>query len=342
MRLLGWAADDGGCGFYRVQAPLALLAAHGHKVRGLTQPPGRQPFGRFRVDAEPVDAVIGQRIIRSYLLPVWQRLGQHAPLVFDVDDDLFHVPPANRRAYAIYSRPAAQATLRAAVRSATLVTVSTDILAGEVAQACDIDPARIVVLPNRVGPTLLAMTRPRRERVTVGWTASPSHEPDIAHVAPALRRFLDRHPHVDFHLIGYDFRKEIRRPVRYTPWTRILKDYWASIDFDVGIAPLAPGRFNASKSPIKALEYAALGIPTVASDQPPYRGFVIDGETGFRVSRPCDWERRLAELVADADLRERMGATARERVIAEHSITEGWQDWERAYRRLLPAMAETA
>jgi glycosyltransferase involved in cell wall biosynthesis len=386
VRILGLAGDDSGSGFYRVQLPLAMLADHGHQVRGLTQTPGPIPWARLRVgpgpdasplgsgvvdvevetssgmvatfqlDAkaraklppipdEPVDLAVGQRIVRRDLLATWRRLGTVTRLVLDLDDDLFRVSPDNRRAYGIYSVPQVQTTLREAVALSDLVTVSTEPLARAVLDECQIDPARVAVLPNRVAPSLLAVDRPRRDRVTIGWAGSPSHEPDMALVAVPLRKFLDRHRDVDLHLIGHDWRSAMglrRSNVRVTGWAESLPAYWRSIDFDIGLAPLAHSIFAMSKSAIKVLEYGALGIPSVASDEAPYRDAIVDGVTGFLVRRPADWERRLRELVCDAAMRAEMGAAAKSHIAANHSMSTGWQDWERAYLALCGAQTAAA
>jgi glycosyltransferase involved in cell wall biosynthesis len=110
--------------------------------------------------------------------------------------------------------------------------------------------------------------------------------------------------------------------------------YYQAIDFDIGLAPLIPSMFNRSKSHIKALEYAALGIPVIASDEPPYRDFVIDGVTGFLVRREHEWGQRLRDLVNDDAMRESMGVKAREHA-AQFSIEKGWRLWEQAYRTLV-------
>lgn len=64
-----------------------------------------------------------------------------------------------------------------------------------------------------------------------------------------------------------------------------------------------------------ALEAAAAGKPIVASDIGGLRDIVVDGETGFLVppeDRPALIE-TLRKLIADADLRARLGAAAKER-----------------------------
>jgi glycosyltransferase involved in cell wall biosynthesis len=292
----------------------------------------------FELDKYPMDVVVGQRIVLPPMVPVWDKLRQQGvKTVFEMDDDLFHVLPDNPQAWRVYNRPDVQSTMRACIESADLVTVSTGHLAKEVARECHVDPSKVEVIPNCVAPSMLALERPRRERVTVGWAGSSSHTPDLKAVASPLRRFLNEHKQVDFHLIGQDFRKMFGNGpnLRYTGWSKSIPDYWSKIDFDIGIAPLAHSIFNMSKSALKALEYGALGIPTIASDEAPYREAIIDGVTGFIVHRPDQWRKRLVQLVNDRAMREEMGAAAKAHVTKHYSIATGWKRWEHTYERLL-------
>ena len=139
--------------------------------------------------------------------------------------------------------------------------------------------------------------------------------------------------------MGTDYRPTIRHErTAFTPWVNITKDapgFYQAIDWDIGLAPLDPaGQFNRSKSHIKALEYAARGIPVLASDVEPYRDFVIDGVTGFLIRYDHEWLKRLEELATDEGLRERMGAAAREHA-RKFTIEERWRDWETAYGKVL-------
>ncbi len=64
-------------------------------------------------------------------------------------------------------------------------------------------------------------------------------------------------------------------------------------------------------------EAAATGLPVLATDVNGVRELVNDGTTGFIVRREAaDIARRLNELAGDAELRERVGAAAREAALA--------------------------
>lgn len=91
---------------------------------------------------------------------------------------------------------------------------------------------------------------------------------------------------------------------------------------------LRPHVFNQSKSWIKALEAAALGIPIVASDLLPYRGFIDHGVTGFLVKRDHEWGQYLRALVEDEAMRLEMGKAAREKAV-DYTIEKNYTVWEK-------------
>jgi glycosyltransferase involved in cell wall biosynthesis len=152
-------------------------------------------------------------------------------------------------------------------------------------------------------------------------------------VAPHLRRFFERNPNIDFHTIGTDYRSAMKLPGRHTEWNQDMWAYYQTIDFDIGLAPLIDSVFNRSKSAIKAMEYAALGIPVIASDVDPYRDFVIDGVTGYLVRKDHEWSKRLFELVNDEPMRTEMGRRAKAHA-ARWTIEEGYGRWVRAYQEV--------
>lgn len=313
------------------------MNAHGHQTRVITQKPGTLGIKRsLHLDSEPVDIIVGQRIVLPEMLPIWRRMLPYGRLVMECDDDLLHVDERNIQAAFLYQRPAVRDTLRHSTALADLVTVSTEPLKQAMVEDCDLDPDKIVVLPNCVDTELFDVMRKRNERLTIGWAGGGSHDRDMEQIHLPLRRILDRNPHVDLHLIGHDFRPLIRRKnVHYTRWSGSIDAYWRSIDFDIALAPLAPTIFNQSKSALRFLEMSALGVPTVASDSAPYRSVMTDGETGFLAHSDWQWVKHLQQLIDDAELRESMGKAACEHVRAHYSIADRWPAWPAAYERVL-------
>ena len=327
MRVFGMH-DASGCGYYRITMPLGELAAHGHEVKLCRGDEVRAS------DAGSWPLIVGQRMDKYEALPSWRRFRARSRLVYEIDDDIFSIEPVNWQAYGIYSQRTTQDAVAHCMETADLVTVTTGPLA-EVARRYS---GNVAILPNHIPGWVRDVDRPRRDRPVDGWQGGASHGTDIGVIAGHLRRFLDRFPGWDAHLLGTDYRPTIKHPsARFTPWVNIAEDaaaYYRAIDFDIGLAPLHPTVFSRSKSAVKCLEYAALGIPVIASDCEAYADFVLHGVTGFLVKYDHEWLKYLGELAADAGLREEMGAKAREHARA-WVIDDGWKLWEQAYEGLM-------
>jgi glycosyltransferase involved in cell wall biosynthesis len=123
-------------------------------------------------------------------------------------------------------------------------------------------------------------------------------------------------------------RRMPRERVRFTSWVENVPAFHSTIDFDIALAPLRPSPFNRSKSAIRCLEAAALGIPVVASDFGPYAEFVVDGATGYLASRPHEWTAHLRTLL-DPFHRRSVGAAARSHAAA-FTIEANIGLWEKA------------
>jgi glycosyltransferase involved in cell wall biosynthesis len=109
-------------------------------------------------------------------------------------------------------------------------------------------------------------------------------------------------------------------------------------DLHIGLAPLADDHFNRSKSYVKTLEYAGLGIPVIASNVGPYRDFVQHGITGFLANNEAEWTRYLRLLGSDENLRQWMGTNARE-VAAKNTIQGNAWRWLNTYQSLAKKVA---
>jgi glycosyltransferase involved in cell wall biosynthesis len=288
-------------------------------------PPGRTPPMPSGEDLGGVDTFAAQRPVGPAGMRTWDSLDGVCARVYEVDDDLLTADPS---ALPHLTDPRVQDSIRYMLERSEMVTVSCPALAEKYERF----NGNIVVLPNLINADLLDFTRRRGRpgRVTVGWAGGQSHLPDWAAHADTIAGVLARHKNTDMHFVGADYSPLLHHPCLWTGWTDDIWDYYRAVDFDIGLAPLADIPFNQSKSHLKALEYAALGVPVIASDLPPYRDFVIDGVTGYLVSTPGDWEKRLTELIGDRAARAEMGAAAR-RHAEQFTIQGHWRLWEKAY-----------
>jgi glycosyltransferase involved in cell wall biosynthesis len=333
MRVFGWAADDQGCGYYRMGLPLRELGRHGHDTQVSISRTGYE---------KTADVIVGQRVCNPGPASWWRALAalptSARPLmVYEIDDDLLGIHPSNDLAFPYFQDPGRRADILSAIAVSDLVTVTTPHLANVVRSWVPSGPP-VAVVPNAIPESLLEPRTGRRGDV-LGWAGSATHRPDFMEAGSQVARFLRRNPDVQWHSIGADYLPGKRRPgqERFTPWTKGVENYYQTVDFTVGLAPLADHSFNLSKSPLKALEYGAMGIPVVASSVGPYSSYVVHGVTGLLVRQSHEWGTYLRRLFDNPGERAKMGELARRQARA-NTIESQWTVWERTYKEALDAI----
>ena len=137
------------------------------------------------------------------------------------------------------------------------------------------------------------------------------HEPlvELSHRHPALRLIVvaDRPPN----LPGVD--------VEFRRWT--LDSELACFDgMGIGLMPLDDSPWARGKCAFKAIQYMALGLPTVASPVGMNAEVIRHGDSGFLASDEREWVDRLDRLLSDPALAARVGAAGRRRVEAHYSL----------------------
>jgi glycosyltransferase involved in cell wall biosynthesis len=206
------------------------------------------------------------------------------------------------------------------IKGADAVWVSTPALAETVTELRD----DVRVVPNgldeRLWTALPPPTPPRQGPVRILLMGTATHDGDFAIVESALAQMKDVFAeHVSIELVGVSSRSDlpgwaqrIGMPAHASSSYPGFVNWATQQHWDIGIAPLADTAFNRCKSSIKTLDYAALGLPMLASDREAYRGSLADGPGGWLL--PDDqsaWFVALSRLVRDGALRRRMSEAAR-------------------------------
>jgi hypothetical protein len=251
-------------------------------------------------------------------------------LVVDLDDDLFTDHAVHRLISQGYSRERL-AALKDVVGRADQVTVSTPYLADLVRSRTG---AEATVVPNELDPRLWCSDEPEEmdavdpDEVRILYMGSKTHAGDLAlleRLPAALEARLNRS--VTLELVGVtpeDPPAGTRRLVPDKPnyagfvrWLRRRQSRWHA-----AVAPLADTEFNAAKSDLKLLEYAALGLGTVASPTGPYAG-APDVLARLAV-KPDEWVDEVAFQVAAGPAEEARRWVLRNRTMNTRSLA-GWE-----------------
>lgn len=104
---------------------------------------------------------------------------------------------------------------------------------------------------------------------------------------------------------------------------------------DIGVYPLPQDDWVMGKSGLKAIQYMAFGIPTVATEVGMTPLIIRHGENGLLVRTDSDWVEALELLVRDAELRHRLGSNARVDAVNKYSVDAIRGEYRRVLQEVL-------
>lgn len=336
-----------GCGLYRVHLPAQQMRAAGWDVDVTGSAVGRfrllsnglSECWETRPEDYPYDLVVFQRPAGFSVSTLVRQVAKHTPVAVELDDDLERVDALNaayRNVHPQHSPDENWHHLKDACRAADLVTVTTPALLRYA------PPGRGAVLPNYIPRILIGSQRAydwTDGQPRVGWSGQVStHPTDLQVTHGGVGRALAA-TGTPFHVVGSS--EMVRVFLGIPDGVEVTESGWQPISdypdhltaIDVGIVPLADSTFNDAKSCLKGLEFAALGIPFVASPTPEYRRLHDEFGIGLLAKRPRDWERHVTALVNDEGMRRELGQAWRVKVADNLTCeTNGWR-WMRAYEK---------
>lgn len=325
----------------RITWPAQALAAQGADVQiadraFLIQQHQEEVLAVEDLDADVVVLCRPQARQITEAIPLLQAKG--VAVVVDYDDDLTAVHPNNVAWAAHHPDMSDDANWRWALeacRLADAVTVTTPALLEVYAPH-----GRGIVLPNRLPSWRVPNSAQRRDGpVRLGWAGwIGTHPTDLTALDGAAGRVL-RGRSQPFVVVGPgDPRIQAQLGVPRVRATGVVKaDEWlptVAASLDVGIAPAVRSAFNASKSCLKSIEYAAAGVAAVASPTPDNRRAAADGLCVLVEDRR-GWERALRRLLDDDEARREQVARASEGLAAhllEPYVEQTWDAWSAALR----------
>ena len=92
--------------------------------------------------------------------------------------------------------------------------------------------------------------------------------------------------------------------------------------------PLQDSKWEKGKCAYKLIQYAACGIPGIASDVGMNREVTVPGETGILASADEEWIQAIKTLKSNTELRHQMGRNARKIVQERYCIQQTSTKWK--------------
>lgn len=235
-------------------------------------------------------------------------------LIYDIDDLVFLTPPSSSNPLVHYLRsPNNHISL---MRSADHVITCTPYLDAFVRKY----NTNTTDISSTINTTLY---RPKidyevKQKITIGWSGSHSTSKYL-HLLDQV--FIELTQLIPFRLLvmGDPAFKIAGVDVEAVAWSEDHEV--ATINkFDIGVYPLPDEEWVLGKSGLKALQYMALGIPTIATNIGTIKRIIVPNENGILVQTPEEWKQALLSLMQNKDLREKIGKKAAITVEEGYSI----------------------
>ena len=246
---------------------------------------------------------------------VFERLlyQQRVPFVFDFDDAIFVSYRSPSNGYLSYLKFASKT--KTICRLASHVMVGNPYLADYARQVND----NVTVIPTTID-TEKYRVAPRKTDggpLTIGWTGSFSTVQHLDTLRGALKKLAEKEQ-FRLRVIGTPSYELSPVSVDAMPWRAAteLEDLCA---IDIGVMPLPDDNWSKGKCGLKALQFMALGIPTICSPVGVNTDIIQDNENGFLAGTEAEWVEKLTALLRSAELRRRLGDAGRATVEQRYS-----------------------
>jgi hypothetical protein len=336
----------GGSAFYRLLQPLRFSGVD--YVSGLLGFDGSvltvhdYEFGNKHDDC---DVIIMQRCIWDGLPEAIDKAKANGQTIINDMDDWFDgLPPSNVAFNAMYSIREAFPIFRAVLRRSDAIINSTPFL---------------VEAHRKYAPSFLWRNSidfdsfpEKHEHVdnppSIGWFGTLRFrdldtEQLAGIVGPYVNRLGTKFIHVGHEDTDEKFGNPLHERLRVDPALieqrppiPFVFSSWQLYDqYDIGLVPLAPTRFNDAKSFLKGVEHVASGIPYIASPSEEYR-WLHERGIGRIVRKARDWTKHLDEL-RDPEVRSAEAATSLERLKPLVDINVTVRSWLEIIESVMPS-----
>lgn len=347
-KILYITRDDGGCGFYRCMQPASFLKRMGVFDAQVVM---RTPTAEQLLDA---DLVIMQEMGGANATSVSRFCIEHKiPYMTEMDDFLHHVSPHNDGGFSAWN-PSTLYVHRSMemMKAAFAAQVSTNQLAREY---FPYNPT-IFVVPNYLDKDRWENPTTKRGdgKIRIGWCGGNAHADDLLMVSKVLQKIVkESDGKVVFETIGMtrqelhgvfgmeDIQQECpscgyEGQIHHFPGApqNEFPALMASRGWDIAIAPVVDNGFGNCKSDLKIKEYAANGIPVIASPVVPYREAAADGASIAFATTWDEWYNALKDLINSQEKRDSM-IDANRKWVGRYWIQDNAQRIQDIYKQII-------
>ena len=230
------------------------------------------------------------------------------PMIFDFDDAVFHAYKSPSNGYLSY--------LKFPNKIGEICKLSTWVMAGNeyLSDYAKQYNQNVTIIPTTIDTDKYRVVEKdaNAAQVTIGWSGSFSTVQHLDTIRDVLRELASGEKFT-LRVIGtpnYKIPDVETEAIKWRSETEI-----ADLEkIDIGLMPLPDDQWSKGKCGLKALQYMALGIPTVCSPVGVNSAIIRDGANGFLADGKDEWIEKLKRLLHSAELRRKIGLAGRETV----------------------------
>jgi glycosyltransferase involved in cell wall biosynthesis len=236
------------------------------------------------------------------------------PMVFDFDDAVFVSYKSPSNGYLT--------RLKFPGKTGTICSLSAHVMAGNqylADYARRFNPQNVTIIPTTIDTDKYHFpeNKPANDVPVIGWSGSHSTVQHLDTLRETLQE-LAKQAKFRLRVIGTPHYELEGVAVEAMAW-RSETETQDLQPIDIGIMPLPDDEWSKGKCGLKALQYMALGVPTVCSPVGVNSEIIQDGENGFLAGKQDEWIEKLKRLLDSVELRRKLGAAGRRTVEEKYS-----------------------
>jgi glycosyltransferase involved in cell wall biosynthesis len=271
---------------------------------------------RGSIDASTVrkaiqfDLVFNQKCLLRYSL-ARKLIANSRRTLFDFDDAIY-TRPGNPHSLLTVLR--VKMRLHLWLKRSDIVTTSNHFLARYARQYSD----SVEVIPMALDlDTWKPGKKSHSEKITIGWAGAPVNVPLIESLDPVLSFLLKKYPFLKLAIFSGQ-KPQLDCPFEYYSFQPGHEPAFVK-SLDIGLLPLNAEEYSKGKSPIKAIQYLACGVPVIGNVIGA-TGEILNKKNSIAVSNKDEWIRGLEKLITNRDLAKSMSRAGREHVQKNHNV----------------------
>ena len=231
--------------------------------------------------------------------------------IFDFDDAIY-TRSGRPRSWLTSLR--VRRRLRLWLQCASVVTTANHFLAGYARRYS----SAVEVIPNAVDLEVWKpVPKEPREAMTIGWAGAPVNLRNLERLEPVFAFLLKKFPFLKLAIFSGK-RPRLACPFEYHPFEPEKEAEFVQ-SLDIGLLPLVDEEYSMGKSPIKAIQYLACGVPVVGNAVGA-TAEILNDRNSIAASRDDEWISALETLINDRQRMVSLGKAGREFAEKHHDI----------------------